>query len=150
MAKGKIIDASALYKAGIAGKDIAADTAAKKAAKDRAFWEGLTRTAYSTLGRAVVGQLNRNYVSQQAFRNKVDSITGFLETEISKMPKDQVAYDEDDMTLPQTVVHLKKVFDDNNTTANWGFGKKRSEAIQKRDNALAQLKSMNQVLELIR
>lgn len=150
MAKGKIIDSGALYQSGVAGKDTAAAIAKQTADKQRALTEGIVRTAYSTLGRAAVGQLQRNYVSMQKFSNVADSITGFLDTEISKMPKDQVALNKDDMTLPQTVVHLREVFDKNNKIANWGIGKKRGEAIQKRDNALAQLKTINTVLEATR
>ena len=61
MARGKIIDAGALYQSGVAGRDTAAAIAKQAADKRRALTEGLVKTAYSLIGREIIGQVKRNY-----------------------------------------------------------------------------------------
>ena len=149
MAKGKIIDAGALYKSGVAGRDAAAAIAKQTADKQRAFTEGLVKTAYSLIGREILGQVKRNYATLQHARNTADSATALVDLQIDKMPKEQIAYKEGDMTLPETVVELRRLYDKAVRKASWGFGKKRAEGRQEAKRYLEQLHNMNKVLGII-
>ena len=149
MAKGKIIDAGALYKSGVAGRDTAAAIAKQAADKRRALTEGLVKTAYSLIGREIIGQVKRNYETLQTARNLADSTTALLDLQIDKMPKEQIAYKEGDVTLPETVVKLRELYDEAVRKANWGFGKKRAEGREEATRYLQQLQDMNSVLDII-
>ena len=82
----------------------------------------------------------------QHARNTADSATALVDLQIDKMPKEQIAYKEGDMTLPETVVELRRLYDKAVRKASWGFGKKRAEGRQEAKRYLEQLHNMNKVL----
>ena len=149
MARGKIVDTGALYQSGVAGRDRAAAIAKQTADKQRALTEGLVKTAYSLIGREIIGQVKKNYATLQTARNTADSATALLDLQIDKMPKDQIAYKEGDMTLPETVVELRRLYDKAARKASFGFGKKRAEGRQEAQRYITQLQEMNKVLGII-
>lgn len=140
-----IIDTSAMYQAGFGsktkGKSIAAEE--KKAAEKKEFWQGVTKTAFSVLGNAAIGQIKRNYAGMQVYRNKVDSSIGELSLRVDKMPKDNER-------LSKSIVDLGKLYSDAAQKASWGFGKKRSEGRQDMARYMKQLTDMNAALETIK
>jgi hypothetical protein len=137
MAKGNIIDASTLYRAGFSSKAEAEDLRKKQ---KREFWQGAANTAYNVLGTAAIGQIKEGYRNLQIFRNKSDSQTAYLNLKLDKMPKDNPH-------LEASVIELKRLYRKASRQAAIGIGKKRAKGREDMTRYMKQLQDMNAFLE---
>jgi len=140
MAEGNIVDVGALGKAGFASKDKASEARIQRANEKQQFWEGVTRTAYTALGNAAIGQVKQSFQNLQNFRDQSDSQTAALNLKIDKMPKENVH-------LEGSIVELNKRYRKAARQASLGFGKKRAKGRQDMERYMKQLQDMNGFLE---
>jgi len=136
------INANAMFQAGFASKAKVTTQQDAKRQQRADYWSGIAKGAYNVLGKAALGQMERNYVGFQQYRDLGDSQLGINLLQVNKMP-------EDNLELKQDIADLGVKYGLAAKAAHYGFGKKRSKGRADAAMYLKQLHDMNADLTAI-
>tara|TARA_R100001377_G_scaffold79359_1_gene57599 strand:- start:2341 stop:4491 length:2151 start_codon:yes stop_codon:yes gene_type:complete len=136
------INSNAMFQAGFASKAKVTTQQDAKRQQRADYWSGIAKGAYNVLGKAALGQMERNYVGLQKYRDLGDSQLGINLLQVNKMP-------EDNLELKQDIADLGVKYGLAAKAAHYGFGKKRSKGRADAAMYLKQLHDMNADLTAI-